>query len=60
KQSKKKSKSYKSVKQTNKTDIKKPVFNSSNTKQSEQSTFENTIRKIIQSELKLIFPALIT
>ncbi|CAI2196822.1 4367_t:CDS:2, partial [Funneliformis geosporum] len=52
--------SHKSVKQTDKTDIGKPIINSGKTKQSKQSTLENTICKIIQSELKLIFSALIT
>ncbi|CAI2195926.1 19510_t:CDS:1, partial [Funneliformis geosporum] len=36
-----------------------PVVNSDKAKQSKQSTLEDTIRKIVQSELKLIFPALI-
>jgi len=57
KQSKKKSKSHKSDKQAEKTNIEKPIVSSGKVKQSKQSTLEDTIRKIIQSELKLIFPA---
>ena len=63
KQSKKKSKSHKSDKQAEKINIEKSIVNSDKakqSKQSKQSTLEDTICKIIQSELKLIFPALIT
>jgi hypothetical protein len=56
KQSKKKSKSRKSAEQADKTGTEKSVVSSGKARQTKQTALEETIRKIIQSELKLIFP----